>query len=176
MTQIELIKDYFQKKPNLNIEHPEVVDWAVSEWAKLTGRVLRDPDRCIRKLHQEGFLVKVSKGIYKYDPTLEHKVESEDFTTNQKNEILLRDNHRCVICGVNHDLQVDHIKPKHLGGKATIENGQTLCSKHNLLKKTLGQADVGRKMFLRLKELSINDNKLSQFCNEILSVYDKYQL
>ncbi|WP_363316916.1 HNH endonuclease [Helicobacter sp. UBA3407] len=28
-------------------------------------------------------------------------------------------------------LYIDHIKPKDLGGKATLENGQTLCSRRN---------------------------------------------
>ncbi len=64
--QNELIKKFFVKHKNRDIEHAEVVDWLTSEYKKMTGKVFRDPDRGIRKLHQEGFLVKVKKGVYRY--------------------------------------------------------------------------------------------------------------
>ncbi|GMV77255.1 MAG: hypothetical protein AMXMBFR79_03900 [Chitinophagaceae bacterium] len=35
---------------------------------KRIGEVFRDPDRGIRKLAQQGQLIKVGKGIYRYDP------------------------------------------------------------------------------------------------------------
>ena len=60
MTQIELIESYFKSNPNRDINHPEVVDWSVNQWKLLTGRVLRDPDRAIRRLHEDGKLVKIS--------------------------------------------------------------------------------------------------------------------
>jgi len=44
------------------------VDWATSEWLKRTGKVFRDPDRGIRKLYQNGYLIKINKGIYLYNP------------------------------------------------------------------------------------------------------------
>ncbi|WP_408648712.1 hypothetical protein [Tumidithrix elongata] len=37
------------------------------------------------------------------------------------------------------------MKPKDMGGLATIENGQTLCSQHNFLKKNLRQTETGKK-------------------------------
>ena len=46
--------ELFQNNPNLSVAHPEVVDWAVSEWLERTGKVFRDPDRGIRSLHAEG--------------------------------------------------------------------------------------------------------------------------
>jgi hypothetical protein len=45
LSQIELVEEYFTKHPNKNIEHPEIVDWVISEWNKRTGKVFRDPDR-----------------------------------------------------------------------------------------------------------------------------------
>ena len=66
---------------------------------KRTGKVFRDPDRAIRKLSQEGQLIKINKGVYKYDPDFVHNRELEDFTPAQKEEIFKRDNYRCVICG-----------------------------------------------------------------------------
>lgn len=35
---------------------------------KRTGMIFRDPDRAIRKLSQQGQLIKIAKGVYKYDP------------------------------------------------------------------------------------------------------------
>ena len=64
--QKDLIVEFFKKNPNRDIKHPEVVDWVVSTYTKRTGNVFRDPDRAIRHLAQSGFLIKISKGIYKY--------------------------------------------------------------------------------------------------------------
>jgi len=125
-TQRTLLIEYFKKNPNRDISHPEVVDWATIEWKDRTGKVFRDTDREIRKLSQEGFLIKVKKGVYRYDPEFVLKRELEDFTAAQKEAIMKRDNYCCVVCGRSKEngveLQVDHIKPKDQGGKATIEN------------------------------------------------------
>lgn len=106
---------------------------------KRTNKVFRDPDRGIRHLAQSGFLIKISKGVYKYVTMLVNKRELEDFTASQKRVILEKDNYKCVLCGKGKkdgvELHIDHIIPKDLGGKATIENGQVLCSQHNFLKK-----------------------------------------
>ena len=127
LSQLDLIMEYFKKNPNRDIEHPEIVDWVVSEYNKRTGKVFRDPDRGIRSLSQKGFLIKVKKGVYKYDPDLIKQRELEDFTEEQKKLILERDGYRCAICGKGKEngveLHVDHIKPKDLGGEAVIENG-----------------------------------------------------
>jgi len=179
LTQRELVIEFFKMNPNRDIEHPEVVDWLTEEWLKRTGDKFRDPDRAIRMLSQEGFLQKISKGIYRYDP--EHIVhrELEDFTQAQKEMIMKRDNYRCVVCGKGVadgiELQVDHIKPKDFGGEATIENGQTLCAQHNFKKKNYKQTETGKKMFIRLYELakSLGDNKTRDFCAEILEVFEK---
>ena len=139
LVQKDLLIEFFKKNPNRDIKHPEVVDWVVSTYMKRTGKVFRDPDRAIRKLAQSGFLIKIAKGIYKYDPNKAYKRELEDFTAAQKEAILKRDGYKCVICGRGKkdgvDLQVDHIRPKDFGGEAIIENGQTLCSQHNFIKK-----------------------------------------
>ncbi|MEA1972611.1 MAG: HNH endonuclease [Candidatus Cloacimonadota bacterium] len=103
----------------------------------------------------------------------------EDFTLKQKQFILKRDNYKCVICGrgekEGEELHVDHIKPKEKGGKATIENGQTLCATHNFRKKNLNQTETGKKMFIRLYEASkaINDKETMNFCSQILDVFEK---
>ncbi len=179
VVQSDLIMMYFRKNPNRNIEHPEVVDWVVSKYKKRTGEVFRDPDRAIRKLHQNGFLIKVSKGIYRYEPSQVVERKLEDFTEEQKKIILERDGYKCVMCGKGVkdgvELHVDHIKPKDLGGKATIENGQTLCAQHNFIKKNLKQTETGKKMFIRLYELAKKEGnkELLDFATQILEVYEK---
>lgn len=174
--------EYFRKHPNRDIPHPEIVDWAVDEFKKRTGKVFRDPDRQIRQLSQKGLLIKVRKGIYRYEPDAVKNRVLEEFTATQKRQILTRDGYKCVICGRGIkdgvELHVDHIKPKELGGKATIENGQTLCSQHNFMKKTLKQTETGKKMFIRLYELAKHEgnSELLKFCKEVLEVYEKNKI
>jgi len=127
-------------------------------------------------------LIKVKKGIYRYDPKAVKERELEDFTPEQKANILKRDGYKCVVCGrgikEGVELQVDHIKPKYLGGKSVIENGQTLCAQHNFIKKTLNQTETGKKMFIRLYELakSENNEELKKFCADILETYEKHNI
>lgn len=182
LVQKDLLIEFFKKNPNRDIKHPEVVDWVVSTYKKKTGKVFRDPDRAIRQLSQSGFLIKIAKGIYKYDPEKAHKRKLEDFTATQKEAIFKRDGYKCVICGRGEkdgvNLHIDHIKPKDFGGEATIENGQTLCSQHNFIKKNLKQTETGKKMFIRLYELakSEKNEELKKFCNDILETYEKYDI
>lgn len=177
-SQLELLMEFFKKNPKRDISHPEIVDWATAEFLKRTGRIFRDPDRGIRSLHQRGFLQKIGKGIYRYDPNFVQERELHDFTPDLKKAILERDNYRCVVCGRGQkegvELHIDHIKPKDFGGEATLDNGQTLCSQHNFLKKNLKQTETGKRLFIRLYELakSENNEELMKFCSEVLEVYE----
>ena len=180
LVQSDLIMEYFKKHPRKEIKHPEIVDWVVAEYKKKTGKVFRDPDRAIRMLSQDGKLIKIKKGVYKYDPDFITNRELEDFTPEQKEAIFKRDGYKCVICGRGLkdgvEIHADHIKPKDLGGKAEIENGQTLCAQHNFQKKNYKQTETGKKMFIRLYELAkkYNDAKLKNFCADILTEYEKH--
>jgi hypothetical protein len=182
LTQEELIIEFFLNNPNRDIKHPEIVDWVVATYKERTGKVFRDPDRAIRKLSQKGFLIKISKGVYKYDPETASKKELEDFTPTQKEAILKRDGYKCVICGRGKkdgvELHIDHIKPKDFGGKAIIENGQTLCAQHNFIKKNLKQTETGKKMFIRLYELAKKEQneELVSFCSDVLETYEKHAI
>jgi len=175
-SQLDLIMEYFKKNPRRDIPHPEIVDWVVAEWKRRTGKVFRDPDRGIRRLSQDGLLIKVAKGIYRYDPDFVAKRDLEDFTEAQKQEIMQRDNYRCVVCGRGVadgvELQVDHIKPKDQGGKAEVINGETLCAQHNFQKKNYKQTESGKRFFIRLYEAAKahNDQQLQDFCSQILEV------
>jgi len=181
-TVSDLIKEYFFAHPNEDLNHGPVVDWVTQQWLQTHTTPPRDPWRAIRKLHQEGFLIKVSKGVYRYDPHAVEERELEDFTPEQKEEIFKRDNYRCVICGNGrhngYEIHADHIIPKDLGGKADITNGQTLCSIHNFRKKNYKQTETGKRMFIHLYELAKaqNDKELMDFCEDILRTYEKHNI
>lgn len=178
----DLLIEYFKAHPKKDMPHGPIVDWVETRYKRLYNKKPRDTWRSIRNLHEIGFLIKVKKGIYRYDPEAVKQRELEDFTTEQKEAILKRDGYKCVICGRGKkegiELQVDHIRPKYLGGKSTIENGQTLCAQHNFIKKTLKQTETGKKMFIRLYELakSEDNEELKNFCAQILEIYEKYNI
>lgn len=183
MSQLDLIMEFFKAHPKRDISHPEVVDWVTSEWQRRTGKVFRDPDRGIRSLHQRGFLQKIKKGVYRYEPEfIALRDDLEDFSPALKKQILERDNYKCVICGngvkEGIELHIDHIKPKDLGGRASLENGQTLCARHNFLKKNLKQTETGKKMFIAMLEAVKNsdDTALIAFLREVLEVYEKHNI
>ena len=104
----------------------------------------------------------------------------EDFSQQQKRKILKRDNYKCVVCGRGKiegvEIGVDHIKPKEVGGKAIIENGQTLCAEHNNSKNNLGHTDSGKNMFIRMYEISKQEEneEFEKFCVDVLEVYDRH--
>lgn len=182
-SQLDLVMEYFKSHPNKDIKHPEVVDWVTDEWKKRAGKVFRDPDRAIRSLHQKGYLIKVAKGVYRYDPdNAAPRGDLEDFTPELKKRILERDGYKCVICGMGRregvEVQVDHIVPKDLGGKATFENGETLCARHNYLKKNYKQTESGKRMFIQMLGAAkrLGDKEMISFLEDILAVYEKHHI
>ena len=176
----DLVMEYFKKHPNQDLSHGPVVDWVEKKYFKLYGKKPRDIWRQIRKFHQEGKLIKVKKGIYKYDPDYVHNVELWDFPHEVKRAILKRDNYRCVVCGRGLEdgveLVVDHKKPKDKGGTNDIENGQTLCTEHNLMKKNYSQTEAGKRYFIGIykKAVKFNDKRMINFCRCVFECYNKY--
>lgn len=184
-SQTDFVKEWFIKRPNRDISHDESKAGIEDAYFKIAKKRFEDVDRTIRKLAQVGFLIKVKKGWYRYDPKKANMRTLEDFSATNKKQILERDGYRCVICGKGAkdgiDLQVDHIKPKELGGSATISNGQTLCASHNFRKKISSQTETGKKMFIRLLDSvkesdDKNASKIEKFCEEILRVFEKHDI
>lgn len=174
--------EYFQKHPKKELPHGPVVDWVEEQYRKLYKRKPRDPWREIRRLYQKGFLIKVKKGVYKYDPDLIRNKELHEFPQDIKEAIFKRDGYKCIVCGRGREdgveIHADHRIPLEKGGTNTIENGQTLCSEHNLLKKNYSQTEFGKRFLIRLYQeaLEKNDERMIKFCEEIFDIYDKYNI
>lgn len=184
ISQVDLIKAYFIENPDRDIAHPEIVDYVTAEYEKMTGEKFRDPDRSIRKLAQEGFLIKVSKGVYRYEADNVHKRNLENFTEAQKKVIFEKDGYVCAKCGKNKELypnaefHIDHLVPKDEGGKAVLENGQVLCSRCNFIKKNIKQTTTGKKMFVNLYEYAKKEEneEVKSFCEDLLNVFEKHNV
>jgi hypothetical protein len=183
-SQKDFVKAYFLERPGVEIPHKQSKQEIEEAWFDKTGERMEDPDRAIRSLKDEGFLQKRGKGVYLYDPDTSGKIELDNFTSAERDIILERDGYKCVTCGLGREsgleLHIDHIKPRSLGGLGTIENGQTLCSRHNFIKKNHSQTETGKKSFMRLLELvksQPNDPEsslLEIFLIEVLEVYEKH--
>ena len=178
----DLVMEFFKKHPKTALKHGPVVDWVTKEYLKFHSTPPRDPWRAIRKLHQEGILIKVKKGIYKYDPDYIQEIELWDFPPKVKEVILKKDGYKCVVCGRGKkdgvELVVDHIKPKDKGGTNTVENGETLCMEHNLMKKNYSQTEAGKNYFIKMynKAVKINDQRMIKFCKCVFDCYDAYKI
>lgn len=176
----DLIMEYFKKHPKEDLKHGPIVDWVTEQYKKTHSETPRDPWRAIRHLHQEGKLIKVKKGVYRYDPGKVKNVELFDFSPEVKEAIFKRDNYRCVVCGRGRrdgvEICADHIRPKDKGGDNSLENGQTLCMEHNLIKKNYSQTEAGKRYFIKMYEQAVakGDERMIKFCKEIFDIYDKH--
>lgn len=111
------------------------------------SKSLGDIPRATRMLCSQGFLERVGgpkSGIYIFCEKKESNNGSA-FSSCLRSAILKRDNHTCVVCGLEDksgkSLCVDHIVPFSKGGKATESNGQTLCITCNNKKKDKSNAE-----------------------------------
>lgn len=180
ITIADLIMEYFRQHPKEDLEHGPVVDYVERRYLELYGRKPRDTWRQIRRLHQEGILVKVKKGLYRYDPDYIQYKELYQFPPEIKEDIFRRDGYRCVVCGRGREhgveIHADHKIPLDKGGTNTADNGQTLCSEHNFLKKTYSQTEFGKRFLIKLYHDAVKegDKRMVKFCKEIFDVYNKY--
>ncbi len=175
-TVTEYIKEFFEAHPNEEIEHGKVVDYVFKFIPKA-----RDPWRAIRKLYQEGWLIQVKKGVYKRISGYKGHNVFTPFPKEIREQIFKRDNYRCVVCGNGrhngYEIHADHIKPQSKGGQSTIENGQTLCSEHNLMKKRYGVITFLGKYCKTMieKAKGYKDETTEEMFKEILKVLNKYK-
>lgn len=177
-----LIMEYFRAHPKQDLEHAPVVDWVEEQYLNLYGRKPRDPWRAIRRLYQEGKLIKVKKGVYRYDPDYVRGVKLFEFPQDVKEKIFERDNFRCVVCGRGRkdgiEIHADHIVPMDRGGTNTLENGQTLCSEHNLMKKNYSQTEAGKRYFIKMYKMAVikGDKRMIKFCKDVFNAYNRHKI
>ena len=185
-SQEAFVFSWFKKNPNRPIPHSESKAAIESSYRRQYGERLEDSDRAIRKLGQEGKLIREAKGIYRYDPAHRpKKVANLGFDADTRQRILRRDGYRCVVCGLGVadgvELQVDHRVPQDKGGKGVLSNGQTLCGPHNYKKKNLSQLAFGLKLFEEWRRVLKTDRtrnpeqvRLLMFCEAVLDLYKKH--
>lgn len=183
--QVGIALEYFLERPNQDIDHADAVPWIVGSCHDRLGEACRDPDRAIRRLADLRIIRKVSKGVYRFEPENLQPVVPEEFDLATKQAALERDQWKCVVCGQGApeglELQVDHIIPRAEGGSGNLENAQTLCGRHNYMKKKMSQLAFGRKLFERTRSLAKQDagqigdaQKILNFCEDVLELYQKY--
>lgn len=172
----DYIMEFFKAHPNQDIEHDKAVDYVFKFIPKA-----RDPWRAIRMLYQKGWLIQVKKGVYRRDPNYKGLNLTAPFPNNIKESIFRRDNYRCVVCGRGrhdgYEIHADHIKPQAKNGVSTLENGQTLCSEHNLMKKRYGVIEFLGKYCRTMIERAqqYKDDIAEKMFKEILNVLKKYK-
>ena len=91
----------------------------------------------ITRLMQDDDVTK-KKGIYTYVLTRKEKhLNIRAFTQSQKRALYERQKGICPVCKEHFaigEMEADHIKPWHQGGKTELNNGQMLCREDNRLK------------------------------------------
>jgi len=84
-----------------------------------------------------------------------------------RREVFRRDHFTCQYCGkVDHDLTIDHVLPRHLGGKQSWENVVTACAACN--HKKGGRTLLESGMRLRRKPLSPPKSAIYMYQNFLM--------
>ena len=101
ITQEALVMEYYTTHPNRAILRTLKRSTGLTEeyLQKELGTSFAIRIEQFGNWHKQGKLVKLGKGVYKYDPDLITNPELEDFTPAQREQIFKRDDYRCVICG-----------------------------------------------------------------------------
>jgi 5-methylcytosine-specific restriction endonuclease McrA len=178
----DLLIGYFKAHPKEDMPHGPVVDWVEEQYLQLYNKKPRDTWRSIRRLYQDGHLIKVKKGVYRYNPKNIRKIKILDFSSQVKQAALERDKYKCIVCGRGRkdgvELCVDHRIPLDKGGTNTLDNAQTLCMEHNLLKKNYSQTEFGKRFLIKIYKQAVKnkDKRMTNFCKCIFECYDKHKI
>ena len=177
-----LIMEFFMDHPNKPIKNHIVTQWVNEEYRKAHDKPPATVSGNINQLHHEKRLIHVGYKVYKYDPDYDRESQLQDFPGSVKQAIFRKDDYKCVICGLGEqdgfEIDADHIKPRSKGGTNTLENGQTLCRKHNTLKKDYLQTEAGKRFFIKIYESAKknDDTEMIAFCQSVFDAYDKHNV
>ena len=180
----ELILDFFINRPKTEFRHAPIEEWVAEQYIIENEGSSRPQDvrRAVRKLAETGRLIKVGRGIFKYDPDSDREVNLSEFSDSVKQDIFQRDNYRCVVCNLGTEdgveIAVDHKIPRSKGGTNTLENGQTLCITHNNMKKNYTQTEAGKRYFIHIYETALQnqDEDMLAFCRSVFNAYDEHEI
>lgn len=178
----QLILDFFRDHPNQDIEPGPVVEWVRARRIALGYPPPKDVSREIREQAKAGQLIWVKRGVYRDNPNRRNEEDSQEFADEVKQAIFERDNYRCVVCNLGEEdgvlIAADHKIPKAKDGPNTLENGQTLCYKHNAMKRDYSQTEAGKRFFVQTYELAVekNDDALIAFCKTVFDAYDDHDI
>ena len=111
---VQLVMEFFISHPNKEFKPSTVDDWVTKQYHKEHGKNPKGVSTDIADLHNKGRLIRVSYGVYKYDPEHDHEGEFQDFSEAIKQAIFHRDGFKCVICGLGKqdgvEIAADHKK------------------------------------------------------------------
>ena len=177
-----LIMEFFRNRPNQWVKAATVGDWVREQYFNAHSKHPANVGVDVNMLHHKGKLISNNNGYYKYDPDSEREGEFNDFSETDKQAIFRRDGYKCVICGLGEQdgvkIDADHKIARSKGGSNTLENGQTLCRKHNTLKKDYSQTEAGKRFFIKIYESAMknDDTEMIAFCKSVFDVYDKHDV
>lgn len=80
------------------------------------------------------FLTGLSLKIYEKKPK-SNKRKRKQFNRKEFLEVLKKSNYKCMHCGCDENLAIDHIQPWSKGGSDDIDNLQILCTSCNNKKR-----------------------------------------
>ena len=111
-----------------------------SSFAEQTNRPKRSVVRALNRLVGRNIVIpgEVNYGGYilsvwsiNEDTSQWSKKRGDSIPLDTRRRVLARDGHRCLTCGSQEDLTIDHIIPRSRGGDNSESNLQTLCQSCN---------------------------------------------
>lgn len=67
VTANDIVENFFMERSNKEIDVADAEEKIKKMYFEATGKELRDPVRCIRGLSDAGILLRVRRGVYKYN-------------------------------------------------------------------------------------------------------------
>lgn len=186
-TKKEYVLDFFKKNPNKLFKLEDIDERIKKDYSENTGSTVIYTNRNVRALYAKGYEEKLNgyldrpkKGYYILKKGKKPTIFKSPFPQKVKIEIKKRDKYKCQMCGVSETpdniLAIDHVIPEDKRGKGEKENGITLCTKCNNIKKNHDLTTFGKNFFKKHLKISKSsgDKETSKFIEEILKVFDNF--